>query len=105
MAEEGAGREALLESLHNLEERALPVLAERGSADEEALAAAAGMQEAQARTALGWLQSKGLAALVAEEEHREVRLTETGAAYAENGTPEERIWRHLRSAGATRCRC
>ncbi|NLC58127.1 MAG: phenylalanine--tRNA ligase subunit alpha [Armatimonadetes bacterium] len=101
MAEEGAGREALLESLHNLEERALPVLAERGSADEEALAAAAGMQEAQARTALGWLQSKGLAALVAEEEHREVRLTETGAAYAENGTPEERIWRHLRSAGAT----
>lgn len=101
MADEEAGREALLESLHNLEVRALPVLAERGAVDEETLAAVSGMQEAQARTALGWLQTKGLVELVSEAERREVRLTDTGLAYAEQGTPEERIWRHLRAAGPT----
>ncbi|HOJ21467.1 MAG TPA: phenylalanine--tRNA ligase subunit alpha [Armatimonadota bacterium] len=101
MADSDAGRNALLESLHALEVRALQVLGSREQVDEEELAEAAGIQEAQARTALGWLLSKELVYVVSEETRREVRLTETGESYAERGTPEERIWRHLRSAGPT----
>ena len=101
MADSDAGRNALLESLHALEVRALQVLGSREQVDEEMLAEAAEMQEAQARTALGWLLSKELVCVVSEETRREVRLTETGESYAERGTPEERIWRHLRAAGPT----
>lgn len=102
MAEVDTGRESLLESLHLLEVRALSALEKRGEADEHALVADTGLQEAQVRTAAGWLLSKNLVEVVREEVRREVRLTETGRAYAEQGTPEERLWRHLRSAGATR---
>ncbi len=94
-------RDAILESLHNLEVRALAVLRARAEADEKGLAEAADLQEAQVRSALGWLHSKALVTLVREEVRREVHLTDAGHSFAENGTPEERVWRHLRSAGPT----
>ncbi|MDH7568839.1 MAG: phenylalanine--tRNA ligase subunit alpha, partial [Armatimonadota bacterium] len=101
MADAEAGRESLLESLHVLEVKTLSALRECGEAGEGALAEAAGLQEAQVRTALGWLLSKELVRVVREEVRREVRLTETGVTYVQRGTPEERIWRHLRHSGPT----
>ncbi|HEX3000218.1 MAG TPA: hypothetical protein VHR86_08280, partial [Armatimonadota bacterium] len=102
MTDVEAGREALLDSLHSLEVHTLAALEKGDAMDEAALAAASGLQEAQVRTALGWLLSKELVTVVRETVRQEVSLTETGRAYAEKGTPEERILRHLQTAGATR---
>lgn len=101
MADVDAGRDAVLESLHNLEVGILPVLEQRGESEEPALAEAAGLQEAQVRSALGWLLAKNLVAVIREETRREVTLTDAGLVHAEKGSPEERIWKHLRSAGPT----
>ena len=55
MADVDAARDALLESLHLLEVRVLKALDKHGEADEAALVQATDLQEAQVRTALGWL--------------------------------------------------
>ncbi|MBI3947637.1 MAG: phenylalanine--tRNA ligase subunit alpha [Armatimonadetes bacterium] len=101
MTDEDAGRDALLESLHNLEARALSALEKSTRADERALVEATGLHEAQVRTAMGWLLSKNLVEVAREETRREVRLTDAGRDTVARGTPEERIWKRLRSAGPT----
>jgi phenylalanyl-tRNA synthetase alpha chain len=86
----------LLESLHPLENKFLLAFERGGALSASAILAATGLDESRLDMAAGWLASKGLVAVAGEEVTSLVSLTETGAAYREQGTPETRIISALR---------
>lgn len=78
----------LAESLHPLERRVLPHLAQ--ASDVQQLVKASGMQEIEVLRALQWLQNKGALALK-ESVAAMVELDKNGRIYQEKGLPEARF--------------
>lgn len=86
----------LLESLHPLENKFLLVFAQGGVVSAQEIMAGSGLDEPRLDMAAGWLASKGLLEVAGETVTSSVSLTETGSAYREQGTPENRIIAALR---------
>ncbi len=91
-----------LKSLHPLEVRVLREFSPGDELTTEAMTQRLGYKVGQANQAVSWLAAKGLLEETARETAVAYELTELGREYAEKGTPEERIVRHLESNGPAR---
>lgn len=84
--------EKLISSLHPLERKVLPVLAD--CSDLIIIASKTGLQEVEVMRALQWLSNKGI--LKIKEELKEtIELGENGKEYVEKGLPEKRLIKQL----------
>jgi len=63
--------------------------------EDEALAERAGLEEAQLRSALGWLQNRGVLEVAEQDDRDEVSLGELGESYRTEKPPELRIFARL----------
>ena len=86
----------LVESFHPLENKLLLSFSRSESLAATEIIALSGLDEPRLDMATGWLASKGLLAVTGEAVTTFVSLTETGAAYRDQGTPETRIIAALR---------
>ncbi len=86
----------LLESLHPLENKVLLCFTRGEAVSASDIMRTSGLDESRLDMAAGWLQSKGLLAVVGESITSFVTLTETGKQYLEKDTPEMRIISALR---------
>jgi phenylalanyl-tRNA synthetase alpha chain len=87
---------AVLESLHPLENKFLLAFERSETLSAREIMAASGLDESRLDMAAGWLVAKSLIDLAGEEVTVFVTLTETGTDYREMGTPENRIINALR---------
>jgi len=86
----------LLTSLHPLEIKFLKAFEQGETLSAAAIMDLSGLDESRLDMAAGWLASKGILSLAGEDVTPLVSLTETGVAYREKGTPENRIIGALR---------
>ena len=86
----------LFESLHPLENKFLLAFKKGDTLSAAEVMELSGLDESRLDMAAGWLASKDLLALAGESVTSLVSLTETGAEYLAQGTPENRIIRALR---------
>ncbi|MBN1685516.1 MAG: phenylalanine--tRNA ligase subunit alpha [Spirochaetales bacterium] len=86
-----------VKNLHPLEVRVLKYLQPGMSVSSDDLVKALGMNVGQCNQALSWLVAKQLTVEDRRDNHIFFELTETGAGYAEIGTPAERMYHLVRS--------
>jgi len=86
----------LIEGLHPLERKVLPVLA--SSKDFETIISKTGLKDVEVMRALQWLENKG--ALKIKKELKEtIVLDKNGEEYAKSGLPEKRLLKVLNDVG------
>ncbi|MCK4513804.1 MAG: phenylalanine--tRNA ligase subunit alpha [Spirochaetaceae bacterium] len=90
-----------LKTLHPLEVRVLLKFDDKIDISPDVVTSEVGLNVGQCNQALSWLLAKGLISETARETRTEFELTDLGKQYAELGTPEERIFAHLRAEGPT----
>ena len=93
---------SLAKSLHPLEVKVLLRYGPADRLDSGRLEAELGYKEGHSNQAFSWLSAKGLAVEDAREARTVYELTPLGRAFAEKGTPEERILRFLSEKGSAR---
>ncbi|HUX38648.1 MAG TPA: phenylalanine--tRNA ligase subunit alpha [Rectinemataceae bacterium] len=89
----------LAKSLHHLEVKVLRGYGPGDDLDAGRLVRELGYKEGQANQAFSWLAAKGLAVETARLARTVYEITPLGRDFAEKGTPEERILRHLSEKG------
>jgi phenylalanyl-tRNA synthetase alpha chain len=94
--------ETLRKELHPLEVKVLRRFSVGEELAGERLADELGYNPGQANQAFSWLSTKGLIGEKSRVTTTAYELTELGADYRENGTPEERMLRLLQAAGPKR---
>ena len=92
----------LVKSLHPLEVKVLLRYGPDDRLDSGRLEAELGYKEGHSNQAFSWLQAKGLAVEDGREARIVYELTPLGHAFAEKGTPEERMLRFLSEKGSAR---
>ena len=98
-AERGMEAATLAKSLHQLEVKVLRGYGPGDDLDAGRIVRELGFKEGQANQAFSWLSAKGLAAEHARSSRTVFEITPLGREFAKNGTPEERILRHLSDKG------
>ncbi|GMO62467.1 MAG: phenylalanine--tRNA ligase subunit alpha [Treponemataceae bacterium] len=90
----------LVKNLHPLEVRVLLAFTSGEELSSKTLQQKLSYKEGHANQAFSWLLGKGLCKEVRKESYTFYEITETGIAFAQNGTPEERILELLKSRAA-----
>ncbi len=93
---------SLVRTLHPLEIKVLGAYAPGEELSADRLAADLGYKEGQANQAFSWLSAKGLAEEAGRVSRTVYELTPQGLDWISEGTPEERILRHLTDKGPAR---
>jgi phenylalanyl-tRNA synthetase alpha chain len=93
---------SLVKSLHPLEVKVLLRYSSADRLDAGRLQAELDYKEGHSNQAFSWLSAKGLAAEDGREARTVYELTPLGHEFAQVGTPEERILRHLSEKGPAR---
>lgn len=89
----------LAKSLHQLEVKVLRAYGPQDDLDADRLVRELGYKEGQANQAFSWLAAKGLAGESARIPRTVYEITPLGRDFAEKGSPEDRILRHLADKG------
>ena len=89
----------LAKSLHQLEVKIIKAYGPEDDLDAGRLIRELGYKEGQANQAFSWLSAKALAIETARTARTVYEITALGRDYADKGTPEERILRHLEKKG------
>ncbi|MEL3912260.1 phenylalanine--tRNA ligase subunit alpha [Treponema pedis] len=92
----------IVKNLHPLETRVLKNFKLGENLDNEKLAKQLDYKEGHANQVFSWLKMKELVQETARTTHTFFELTETGADFAQNGTPERRIINLLKEKGGLR---
>ena len=90
---------ALVKTLHPLEVKVLLKYKPGEALDAARLQSELGYKEGHCNQAFSWLSAKGLCAETGRAARTVFELTLLGREYAEKGTPDERILRHLSEKG------
>ena len=90
-----------LKTLHPLEVRVLLKFDDKIDITPDVVVSEVGLNVGQCNQALSWLLAKGLISETGRETHTVFELTDLGKQYAENGTPEKRIFDVVAGASAT----